>query len=196
MFKKTIIFIMALIMVVSLCACGSSSEGTKDETKSEETTVAADESSTEEQKVEESDFQVVDVSSSGWTMSIDNVLIAAELSNTSEVLGYSSASTSTFEQKAKEGNTYVLIKMTIKKDGATENIQWDKMMLTDAEGNTYNRIDDSFIDSLTWKRISGTDLNFGSYEGWFAYEIPKDKANSGLLLSYKFAEEEMKYKVN
>lgn len=179
---------MAAIMALSLCACGGNKE--EETTTVAETTAAASENSDGEE------FAAVDLSTAGWTMSMDNVMIAAELSNTSEVLGYSSASTSTFEQKANEGNTYVLFKMTITKDGASENIAWDKMVLTDAEGNTYNRIDDSFIDSLTWKRMSGTDLNFGTSEGWFAYEIPEDKAASGLVLSYAFADGTMEYKVN
>lgn len=195
--KKLIVISMTLIMALSLSACGEKSENKQEEktTKAETTTVSAD-SKTQDGKADNSDFKAVDVSVAGWTMSVDNVQIAPELSNTSEVLGYSSASSTTFDQKANEGNTYVLIKMTIKKDGASENIQWDNMLLTDAEGNNYNRIDDSFIDSLTWKRMSGTDLNFGSHEGWFAYEIPEDKSTSGLVLSYKFKDGTMEYKVN
>lgn len=195
MFKKFMVVTMTAVMAFSLCACGGTKEEKKETTKEEQTTVSAENAASDTDKKED-DFDAVDVSSSGWKMSVENVQIAPELSNTSEVLGYSSASSNTFEQKANEGNTYVLIKMLIEKDGATENIQWNKMLLTDADGNTYNRIDDSFIDSLSWMRISGTDLNFGSYEGWFAYEIPEDKAESGLVLSYKFEEDEMKYEVN
>lgn len=186
---------MTAIMAVSLCACGAEKDEKEEVTSIEETTVSTD-SAQDENSGNSSDFQSVDVSAAGWKMSVDNVQIAPELSNTSEVLGYSSASSSTFEQDAQEGNTYVLIKMLIEKDGATENIQWDKMILTDADGNTYNRIEDSFIDSLTWERMSGTDLNFGSNEGWFAYEIPEEKAESGLVLSYEFENETMEYKVN
>lgn len=188
--KKLIVISMTLMMALSLCACGEK-EKTPDETKAEVTTVVEEKGNTGK-----TDFEAVDVSTAGWTMSIDNVMIAAELSNTSEVLGYSSASSTTFDQKANDGNTYVLINMIIKKDGAAENLKWDNMILTDANGNEYKRIDDSFIDSLTWKRMSGTDLNFGSHEGWFAYEIPEDKAASGLTLSYKFENETMEYKVN
>lgn len=195
MLRKFTVFAMSAVMAVSLCACGNGDNENKETTKAAETTTVAD-NSTAEENANSSDFKAVDVSAAGWKMSVDNVQIAPELSNTSEVLGYSSASSSTFEQKANEGNTYVLIKMTIEKDGASENIQWDKMVLTDEDGNTYNRIDDSFIDSLTWKRMSGTDLNFGTNEGWFAYEIPEDKSTSGLVLSYKFEGENMEYKVN
>lgn len=195
MLRKLAVITMTAVMAVSLWACGAKDEN-NETTKVEETTTVSTDGVVSEDKGNSSDFESVDVSAAGWKMSIDNVQIAAELSNTSEVLGYSSASSSTFEQNANEGNTYVLIKMLIEKDGATENIQWDKMILTDADGNTYNRIDDSFIDSLTWKRMSGTDLNFGSNEGWFAYEIPEDKSTEGLVLSYKFNDETMEYKVN
>lgn len=188
MLKKFMIAVTVVMATVSLCACGEEDKNsTINETKANTAT---------EKQLNGDDFEKVDLSKAGWTMSMDNVMIAAELSNTSEVLGYSSASSTTFEQSAAEGNTYVLFKMTIAKDGASENINWENMILTDAEGNTYNRIDDSFIDSLTWKRISGTDLNFGTNEGWFAYEIPEDKAGAGLVLSYQFESEKMEYKVN
>ncbi len=197
MLKKLIVFVLSTVMVFSLCACSSNEEEKK------ETTQAATEKETTAVVTGEKDagdgnkdFKAVDVSAAGWKMSVENVQIAPELSNTSEVLGYSSASSTTFEKKADDGKTYVLIKMLIEKDGATENIQWKNMILTDADGKKYNRIDDSFIDSLTWMRISGTDLNFGKYEGWFAYEIPEEKAESGLTLSYSFASEKMTYKVN
>lgn len=191
MLRKGMVFVMTFTMALSLIGCGQEK---KEAGKTEDSTTAV--SAKDNQEKNNSDFKVVDVSKAGWKMTVENVQIAAELSNTSEVLGYSSASSTTFEQKAESGNTYVLIKMLIEKDGATENIVWDKMILTDAEGNQYNRIDDSFIDSLTWMRISGTDLNFGKYEGWFAYEIPEKNATSGLILSYQFESEEMKYNVN
>ena len=187
MTKKIISLALVSVLAFSMMGCGSQK---KEEKKATEETTAV------HSEVNSDDFKSFDVSTADWKMSVDNVQVAAELSNTSEVLGYSSASTSTFEQKAGEGNTYVLIKMTISKDGAKENITWDKMLLTDKDGNTYKRIDDTFLDDLTWTRISGTDLNFGDYEGWFAYEIPEDKAEEGLVLSYEFEDETMKYEIN
>lgn len=187
MSKKILSLMLSTVLALTLIGCGTKEESKKEQ-ESKTTAVHSE--------VNSKDFKAFDVSTADWKMSIDNIQVSDELSNTSEVLGYSSASSTTFEQKAGEGNTYVLIKMTIAKDGAKENISWEKMILTDKDGKEYNRIDDSFIEDLTWTRISGTDLNFGEYEGWFAYEIPKDKADEGLVLSYKFQKDTMKYEIN
>lgn len=193
MFKKILVFSMTAVMMFSLCACGESDDE-KETTKAEETTIA--ETKVDEAKDAEEKKESVDVSTAGWKMSVDGVEIHTKVSNTSVEMGYTSSSTSTFEKEAEEGNAYVLIKMNVEKDGATENIEWDKMVLTDSDGTTYNRIDDSWIDDLKWKRMSGTTLNFGTNEGWFAYELPEEKTESGLVLSYAFADETMEYEIN
>ena len=59
---------------------------------------------------------------------------------------------------------------------------------TDSEGNEYSRMDDEFISELGMTRMAGTTLNFGSNEGWIAFEI--DENAEGLELSYPFEAEE------
>ena len=65
---------------------------------------------------------------------------------------------------------------------------WANLKLTDSEGNEYSRMDDEFISELGMTRMAGTTLNFGSNEGWIAFEI--DENAEGLELSYPFEAEE------
>jgi hypothetical protein len=128
---------------------------------------------------------------SGWEITIENVMRDARMSNVSVVLGYTDATTNEFEAVATEGYEYFLIKMKISKKDSKENIEWDKMTLTDSEGNVYKRTDDIFISDLGMKRIPGTALNFGSNEGWIAFEV-KEEAKK-LTLGYDFAEADLSY---
>ena len=128
---------------------------------------------------------------SGWEITIENVMRDARMSNVSVVLGYTDATTNEFETVATEGYEYFLIKMKISKKDSKENIEWDKMTLTDSEGNVYKRTDDIFISDLGMKRIPGTALNFGSNEGWIAFEV-KEEAKK-LTLGYDFAEADLSY---
>ena len=124
----------------------------------------------------------------GWHIVTENVEINPSLENISVALGYSGMQTSEFVKKAEEGNTFCMVKLLIEKEGSKEVIDWEKMILTDAEGNEYHRIQDEFILDLGMKRLPGTKLNFGSNEGWIAFEIPLT-SSSGLTLSYDFENE-------
>jgi hypothetical protein len=44
------------------------------------------------------------------------------------------------------------------------------------------------------KRISGTNLNFGTSEGWIAFEINEDAQNVSLI--YPFNDQELKIELN
>lgn len=129
-----------------------------------------------------------DVVAAGWHIVTENVEINTSLENISVALGYSGVQTSEFVKTAEEGNTFCMVKLLIEKEGSREEIEWGNMILTDAEGNEYFRISDEFIQDLGMKRMPGTKLNFGSNEGWIAFEIPAD-AVDGLTLSYGFEEE-------
>ena len=86
------------------------------------------------------------------------------------------------------GKTFCMIKLKIEKDGSKETLDWANLKLTDSEGNEYSRMDDEFISELGMTRMAGTTLNFGSNEGWIAFEI--DENAEGLELSYPFEAEE------
>lgn len=128
-----------------------------------------------------------DTTVAGWHIVVEGMEVNKSLENVSVDLGYTGVETSDFVKEAGEGNVYCLLKMNIEKDGSKEVIDWPSLKLTDAEGNEYTRIEDEFITDLGMTRMSGTALNFGSNEGWIAFEI-KEGA-TGLQLSYPFEAE-------
>ena len=132
-------------------------------------------------------FVLADQTLAGWHIVVDQTLTGASMKNVSVDLGYTSLETSEFVKEASEGCIFCAVKLTIEKNGGTELIEWEKMILSDSEGNQYHRIDDEFIADLGMKHMSGGDLNFGTNEGWIVYEIPEEA--EGLTLSYAFEEE-------
>ena len=155
-------------------------------TEAAEAVTEAAEAVTEAAAAEEAE-NLGDVTLAGWHIVTENVQINSSLENISVALGYSGVQTSEFVKEAEEGMTFCMVKLLIEKQGSKEVIDWEKMCLTDSEGNEYYRIADEFILDLGMKRMAGTKLNFGSNEGWIAFEIPEGA--SGLTLSYPFEEE-------
>ena len=123
----------------------------------------------------------------GWHFQVENVRVDTSLQNISVDLGYSGIETSEYIKEAEEGMTFCLVKLKVEKSGSKEQIEWEKMVLTDSEGTEYHRIEDGFILDLGMKHMPGNDLNFGMNEGWIAFEI--DENAEGLTLSYPFKEE-------
>ncbi|MCD7819543.1 MAG: aryl-sulfate sulfotransferase, partial [Lachnospiraceae bacterium] len=148
-------------------------------------TVFAEETTAEEATTEET----MTCEAAGWQICLEDATRAASLNTVSVTLGYASVETTDLEQTAQDGYEYCLLKLFIVKEDSTEVIEWDKMLLTDGDGNSYSRIDDSFITDYDMSRMPGTDLNFGSYEGWICYEIPQEAED--LTLTYSFEEEEL-----
>ena len=131
------------------------------------------------------------VSAAGWNITVEDVEINASLENVSVDLGYTGVETSDYKKVADAGKTFCLIKLKIEKDGSKESLDWTKLKLTDSEGNEYTRTDDEFITELGMIRMAGTTLNFGSNEGWIAFEINENA--DGLELSYPFEAEAYNY---
>lgn len=131
------------------------------------------------------------VSAAGWNITVEDVEINASLENVSVDLGYTGVETSDYKKEADAGKTFCLIKLKIEKDGSKESLDWTKLKLTDSEGNEYTRTDDEFITELGMIRMAGTTLNFGSNEGWIAFEINENA--DGLELSYPFEAEAYNY---
>jgi len=192
--------ILALIFSISLlisCKSGNNAnnQGTENTPSANPTaTLSADSNNaapTPSSDADTAEFEPETITVSGWEITIQNVMRDAKMSNVSVVLGYTDASTNEFEVTAPEGYEYFLIKMTVTKKDSRENIEWDRMTLTDSEGNVYKRTDDIFISDLGMKRLPGTTLNFGSYEGWIAFEVKKEAR--GLTLIYDFADEDLTY---
>ncbi|MCD8014365.1 MAG: aryl-sulfate sulfotransferase [Lachnospiraceae bacterium] len=125
----------------------------------------------------------------GWQITLEDASRSASLSAVSVELGYTSVETTDVEQSAADGMEYCMLKLSFVKNGSMETIEWEKVFLTDGNGNSYSRIDDSFITEFGMTRLPGTALNFGSYEGWICFEIPEDALD--LTLVYTFESEEL-----
>lgn len=190
--KKIVVQIMGVVLATGLMAgCGGTSEdknvsiakteNTADETKDSEENVAANEESTD------GDIGSV-ISAADWNITVEDVEINSSLENVSVSLGYTGVETNDYKKEADAGKTFCLIKMKVEKDGSKENFDWANLKLKDSEGNEYTRMEDDFISELGMTRMAGTALNFGSNEGWIAFEIGAD--SEGLELDYAFEAEE------
>ena len=154
---------------------------------SKETEVAGSSAGTAAQTANSDAYGEV-VSAAGWNITVEDVEINSSLENVSVELGYTGVETSDYKKEADAGKTFCMIKLKIEKDGSKETLDWANLKLTDSEGNEYSRMDDEFITELGMTRMAGTTLNFGSNEGWIAFEI--DENAEGLELSYPFEAEE------
>ena len=151
-----------------------------------ESEAADTEASSENVTATEAAADISDTTVAGWQFVVEKLEKNKSLENVSVDLGYTGVETNDYVKEASDGNVYYLIKMQINKDGSTEAIDWASLKLTDSDGNEYTRIDE-FLTNLVMTRMSGTKLNFGSNEGWIAFEIKEDA--SGLTLSYPFESE-------
>ena len=196
--KKVLLQVMGAVLVAGLMAgCGGTNDTKKEEnTKTEAAADKADakeeNDSTEAEDTSEdsasSDAYGEVVSAAGWNITVEDVEINSSLENVSVELGYTGVETSDYKKEADAGKTFCMIKLKIEKDGSKETLDWANLKLTDSEGNEYSRMDDEFITELGMTRMAGTTLNFGSNEGWIAFEI--DENAEGLELSYPFEAEE------
>lgn len=194
--NKKFVWLMGMVLALgTVSGCGS------DKTADTETVSQADETTTEEstedteETAEEategtssSTFDSETASVAGWNLTVEDVELNDSLENVSVSLGYTGVETSDYQKDADDGKTFCLIKMSIEKDGSKESIDWAKMKVTDSEGNEYERMSDEFLTDLGMKRMPGNTLNFGSNEGWIAFEVNDDA--EGLELSYSFESEE------
>ena len=187
--KRTILavtLLLTMMLLLTACSDKDSTAGSGNSDPSPDSAAAAD-------KEDDKDDEDVSAASDDESIGIENVEIDKSLENASTILGYTNVATSKFTAEAEDGYEYCLVKMSFEKEDSTEDISWDKFVLTDSEGNTYSRCDDSFLSDLGMKRIPGTSLNFGSHEGWLAFEI-KEGA-SGLTISYPFENDTFEYAI-
>lgn len=169
-------------------ASSDSTEADSAEVADSKETEAAGSSAGTAAKTANSDAYGEVVSAAGWNITVEDVEINSSLENVSVELGYTGVETSDYKKEADAGKTFCMIKLKIEKDGSKETLDWANLKLTDSEGNEYSRMDDEFITELGMTRMAGTTLNFGSNEGWIAFEI--DENAEGLELSYPFEAEE------
>lgn len=193
--NKKFVWLLGMVLALgTVSGCGS------DKTADTETVSEADETATEEsaEDTEEAAEETEGTSSStfdsetafvaGWNLTVEDVELNDSLENVSVSLGYTGVETSDYQKTADDGKIFCLIKMKIEKDGSKESIDWANMKVTDSEGNEYERMSDEFLTDLGMKRMPGNTLNFGSNEGWIAFEV--NDGAEGLELSYSFESEE------
>ena len=184
--KKNIAMLLCATLFCASALTGCSNldnAGTTASSRSAADSVVATESAAES----ETAADISDTTVAGWQFVVEKLEKNKSLENVSVDLGYTGVETNDYVKEASDGNVYYLIKMQINKDGSTEAIDWASLKLTDSDGNEYTRIDDEFLTNLGMTRMAGTKLNFGSNEGWIAFEIKEDA--SGLTLSYPFESE-------
>ena len=202
--NKKFVWLMGMVLALgAVSGCGSDKAADTetvseaDETTTEESaedTEEAAEDTTEETFEEETEgtssstFDSETASVAGWNLTVEDVEVNDSLENVSVSLGYTGVETSDYQKTADEGKTFCLIKMNIEKDGSKESIDWANMKVTDSEGNEYERMSDEFLTDLGMKRMPGNALNFGSNDGWIAFEV--NDGAEGLELSYSFEAEE------
>lgn len=147
-------------------------------------TLGAEESASE---VQGGTYEAKSTSVAGWKITVEDVEKNTSLENVSVELGYTGVETSDYQKEADQGKIFCLIKLLIEKDGSKETIEWDKLKLTDGNGNEYARMEDEFLTDLGMARMTGNTLNFGTNEGWIAFEI--DENATDLELEYPFEAE-------
>ncbi len=185
--KNVLLQVIGAVMALGLMAGGSTSTAmAENNAKTESTDKSCDEKETGEEKTKTNIG--TEISAAGWKITVEEVEIAPSLENVSVDLGYTGVETSDYKKEAETGKTFCMLKMKIEKDGSKEKFDWQNLKLTDSEENEYIRMDDEFVAEAGMKRMTGTALNFGSNEGWIAFEI--DEKAEGLELSYPFEEEE------
>lgn len=194
--NKKFVWLMGMVLALgTVSGCGSDKAAdTETVSEADETTTEESAEDTEEAAEEETEgtssstFDSETASVAGWNLTVEDVELNDSLENVSVSLGYTGVETSDYQKDADDGKTFCLIKMSIEKDGSKESIDWAKMKVTDSEGNEYERMSDEFLTDLGMKRMPGNTLNFGSNEGWIAFEVNDDA--EGLELSYSFESEE------
>jgi hypothetical protein len=91
-------------------------------------------------------------------------------------------------QTPDDGYVYLIMNVTIRKqdDQSTAPFDWQWLVVRDASGNSYPRLDnDTFLEQYQYTpRITGLELRFGENSGWMAYEIPSSVVAGQLTLVY------------
>lgn len=121
----------------------------------------------------------------GWNVEVSDVRVTNNLSDTSTSIGYGGdISSEVFEKKpSDESLNFCLVKFKMDKVDSSDVIKWDNVTVVDQDGSVYNRIDDSFLEDVGFKRLKSSDINFGENEGWISYEVPQSTTSLKLRIT-------------
>lgn len=188
--KKLLYAAFISATILSLTGCqgdNSTKEATLTEAASTSETIRLTDEKLDEGSVNSDKNSVSEVG--GWKVTYEDSMSDTKLENVSTQLGYTSIESSEYHKEAAAGMKFCLIKLIFEKVDSKEEIDFTKLNLVDENGNEYSRMDDAFLSDLGMKRLQGTNLNFGTNEGWICYEV--DESANKLTLKYPFEGEKL-----
>ena len=123
-----------------------------------------------------------------WKVALSKYEIKDSLSSVESVTQYNGSVTKVNHQQSPDsGDVYLIMDVTVSKTGdQSATFDWQNLVIEDASGNTYHRLDnDTFLEQYQYTpRITGLALRLGEYSGWMCYEVPTSAAKGKLTLSY------------
>lgn len=134
-----------------------------------------------------------------WRITVLGCQATDTLNGTQESLQYSGENVTTdIEEKAGEGNAFVLLSLKIEKtQSGAPAFAWEKLTVEDEGGNGYHRCEnDSFLENYGYERIKSTDLTLGVNEGYICFELPIEAAQGMLTLVYESETETLRIPLN
>ena len=131
-----------------------------------------------------------------WSIDINSSKEYNSLVTDEEIIDYSgNASTVTHENKPSANTKFIIVNLTIKDVDSVDEFVPTNLSLTDGT-NTYNRLDDSFLDTHGLEQLSTYPIQFGESSGYAAFEVPTDVELSSLSIIYKTENIDIKKKLN
>lgn len=119
----------------------------------------------------------------GWELEVKDVLIGDLLSKNRIITNYDGSSQVDKQSiQAKENKVFVVLNIAIEKnDSSNQAWKWELLTLK-TKNASFQRMEDSFLTLLEYDRLPGTDINFGQFSGWLAFEIPANEKNDLVLI--------------
>jgi hypothetical protein len=128
-----------------------------------------------------------------WQIKVSSFEIKDSLNAVESVTQYNGSKIDVVHTQTPDaGYVYLILDVTVsKKDTqSTASFDWQWLVVKDASGNSYHRLEnDTFLEQYQYSpRITGLELRFGENSGWMAYEIPASVATGNLTLAYTASE--------
>jgi hypothetical protein len=127
-----------------------------------------------------------DQSQFSWQITVKGSRTETVLTDQVTVTNYDGTSQIvTQTDKPSTGKVYVLLHLSIRKAQAGGSaFSWSKLTLKDANDQTYQRLNDDFLNQHNFDRLQGIDLVLGDHDGWIAFEVDAKTATKTLTLIY------------
>jgi hypothetical protein len=122
-----------------------------------------------------------------WKVGLSKSEVKDKLEAVVTVQQYNGSSDEFRQQLPNEGNVYLLMKLTVSKQGSgPAPFDWSKLVIKDNSGTTYNRhANDTFLEEFKYApRMTALEIKLGENEGWVCYEMPAKAAEGKLSLVY------------